>query len=749
MKVRRFVTLTVSALLSAVVPAIAQTISIVPLDPDAPGPYNGTGFANSQTVVSNQNGIFATYIQGQVGSGLTQATWRLVRSVDGGNTFTTVYWAVHGTSAPVIETDRDGNIYLIHSHKATNAAYFRRFLAANNYTNPTELELPGGAAEKFSAVIDESRGRMYYVATNFVATPPGDGTVWFFSIPLDGSTYSSTRLTQAWVGGSEPPFVDYTVNDAHYPHLYLDEHDHLYVAWTNLIIKYKNPVPPATQRVMHSYNYHSIHFMRSRDGAATWENLTGTSITLPVIADHNNIGLTHEVNPLGERDTSTFLWNMIVKQGKAHFWYRASGLDDKPMHYVRFDTVSGTRELDMSPFGGTNYSLNAEHGDCSTRRERLNGTIYCVATTADDDNNPSTPQNDRLAVVVTTDNGNTWQDYAATSPYPNCNECQFGISTARQIADESLILGTFTLEPRDTNGARPLKFFRVPVPTPSAVQFPATVTTSAADPSYPASYAIDNNPATRWVASFTPSVANNNAWIQLDLGSVKEVGRLMWTGASGYPFPAHSPAHYTIAASNDGVNWTTVASRSHSSPVINGDEPIGLNARYLRLTTTKVNDGTGWSLGFSEIYAAGVNPPATSRLPTTNAGTISQAAAYPLGNALDADPNTLFLPSMTAQLSNNFAWVWFDLGSVQPVTRLKWLGAVGWPSPAHSPTDYYIQVSHDFVHWTVLKTRTSPSAVLSGDELLAVTTRYIQFVATKVNDGTGWAMGLFELWAEH
>jgi hypothetical protein len=37
--------------------------------------------------------------------------------------------------------------------------------------------------------------------------------------------------------------------------------------------------------------------------------------------------------------------------------------------------------------------------------------------------------------------------------------------------------------------------------------------------------------------------------------------------------------------------------------VLNGDEVIGATARYVRLQTTKVNDGTGWSLGFGEFWA--------------------------------------------------------------------------------------------------------------------------------------------------
>ena len=177
--------------------------------PSRGGVYSGRGFSHNQTVVSNQHGYFATYIH-EADENLYHARWRLVRSTDGGSNFTNVLYRscldtaplsdCPGGSAPVVETDRDGNIYLIYSDSNTNDAYFLRFLAANNYASPTVLTLPDGAAHKFSAVIDESRGLMYYAAANFKPSPPLENdnhtdTLWFFTIPLGGISYSRVRLT--------------------------------------------------------------------------------------------------------------------------------------------------------------------------------------------------------------------------------------------------------------------------------------------------------------------------------------------------------------------------------------------------------------------------------------------------------------------------------------------------------------------------------------------------------------------------
>jgi hypothetical protein len=510
--------------------------------------------------------------------------------------------------------------------------------------------------------------------------------------------------------------------------LYLDEHGDLYAAWTT-----------ASAGL---FTYESIHVMRSRDGGVSWQDLEGDSVTLPVVADHS--GPTQMVNPGHERGQSPFLANMIVKQGKAHFFYRVNDLPLRPMHYVRFDVVTGVREDDITPFwSGRSYSLNNLDGFCTTRRERLDSTLYCVSKTIDT----------RLAVLVSTDNGRSWQDYAATGvfPNPNCLGCMYSITGARQITNDGYIIGAFRYDPQQNTPDMEIKFLRVPVPTVSQTRLePVTVTTSGAASGYPATNAVDNNPATLWVASLAVTGANNNAWIQLDLGSVKEVRKIAWNSPVGAPYPAHGPSHYTVTVSENGVSWTTVANRTWGAGVTGAAEPVYLNTRYIRLTTTMVNDGTGWSLSFYEFWAEGVNPPATTRLPAA-VYSGSHASSYPVSNAGDGDPATWYVASSTLQPGNNDAWIELDLGSIKPITRVKWTGGgpLGTPYPGHSPTNYTIQVSNDGINWTILKNRIHSSAVVNGDEVVAVSARYVVLVATKVHDYYSWyAMSFSEFWVE-
>jgi hypothetical protein len=98
---------------------------------------------------------------------------------------------------------------------------------------------------------------------------------------------------------------------------------------------------------------------------------------------------------------------------------------------------------------------------------------------------------------------------------------------------------------------------------------------------------------------------NNNAWIQLDFGASRVLQSVKWQGAATTPYPAWSPTNYSIQISGDGISWQAVVTRSNSAPVVNGNEPLNAQARFLRMLTNKVGDGTGWSLSFFEFWAEG------------------------------------------------------------------------------------------------------------------------------------------------
>jgi hypothetical protein len=125
-------------------------------------------------------------------------------------------------------------------------------------------------------------------------------------------------------------------------------------------------------------------------------------------------------------------------------------------------------------------------------------------------------------------------------------------------------------------------------------------------PGYGPSQAVDTNEATLWIANLEPAPANNQTWFQLDLGSVKPVARLRWLAAQGTPYPASAPSKYSVLVSSDALTWTAIPitpEPAKSTPV--GNVLLNTNARYVRLQTTRVNDGTGWALGLREIWVTG------------------------------------------------------------------------------------------------------------------------------------------------
>ncbi|MEK7633617.1 MAG: hypothetical protein AAB437_02125, partial [Patescibacteria group bacterium] len=404
-----------------------EKIDVTTIDPQATG--YGTFQSNNQKVVANQYGIFVTYLHSR-NEAYDQNTWRLSRSTDGGKTFSTIYENINGTSAPVIETDTQGNIYLAHPDwgigYTQTYALFYIFTPSNNFTNPTISQIPNSASGKYAMMIDEPRGQLYFLAHN--------GT--FSVLGLNGDVRKNYELL---TGGSSAYQM--------YSYLYLNVNGDLYVAWT-------------TQK-KDKYMYWDIHFMLSKDGGLTWQKPNGQTLTSPVVSDET--GPTDRITLNDEFDVHSWLWTIIVKNGKAHFAYMAQfPLPNTRQHYVRYDLSTAQKDLDIYPvWKGEIISFLNLDGFCATHVSQSDFPIYCISRSYPDLH---------LGVLVSYDNGTNWHDYAV-SDFNDQN--LYSIGGAREITSDGYIIGSYT----DARDPFPVRFFRIkanglqstPTPNPACV----------------------------------------------------------------------------------------------------------------------------------------------------------------------------------------------------------------------------------------------------------------------------------------
>lgn len=349
--------------------------------------------SHNQKVISNRHGIFLTYVKSAPENYLAQV-WRLMRSTDGGRTFNTFFEETRGTSAPALETDREGGLYLTRPDFVDGNAYLSRFSSPD--TAPETTTLVGGSAGKYCSLLDEAHQRIFYFAHN--------GT--FHVTGTDGRVQMTISLLI-----SGPNAV------TQYPHLTLSDDGTLYAAWTT--------------NKLNEYLYRSIQAMKSSDGGETWSTLDGQALTLPIVSD--DTGPTTRISADDELEVHSWLSSFLWKQGKLHFVYWAKTTPER-QRYVRYDAVTGRKELDIEPiFTDQTPDKPNDSGILVTDRNNSESPLYLVSTIDD---------RKRLACVTSSDNGTTWRMFAVSdhlSPFRT-----YSIGGARQLTKNGEIIGTFT-----------------------------------------------------------------------------------------------------------------------------------------------------------------------------------------------------------------------------------------------------------------------------------------------------------------
>ena len=377
--------------LGAAATAAPLAIDVVPV---ATAPPFATFQSHNQKVVANSKGIFLTYYVAK-----KPDTWRLVRSVDGGRTFKTVYESnTEKTRAPAMETDEKNHIYLTHPASDHRKTRFLRFTESNGYTGPDIAKTcdAAGSASKYAMAYDRPRGRFYHA------------TQWgvFMAIDKSGSLRGKRELFR----GGGP-----TGSGPAYPHLFVDAAGVVHYALTTADRHGKIP-------------YETIRYLKSTDGARTWRTMVGKPIKTPTSCEPN--GPATMVNLPDEVKESTWLAVMHVKDGKVHFAYRAG--THRRRHYMRFDGRTGKREIDRADWKGKKIRLLGGDSALFASNPRIRrGPLVAVSRGHDG----------RVAALISRDNGSSWQDYATSSTKFSSI---YALGGCRQITADGKVIGTFS-----------------------------------------------------------------------------------------------------------------------------------------------------------------------------------------------------------------------------------------------------------------------------------------------------------------
>lgn len=232
-------------------------------------------------------------------------------------------------------------------------------------------------------------------------------------------------------------------------------------------------------------------------------------------------------------------------------------------------------------------------------------------------------------------------------------------------------------------------------------------------------------------ASSPPS----SAWVYVDLGSAKPIGKVRWVfGVKGIA------DYWRIQVSNDKQTWMTLGVR-RNKPVGEWQELMtDVNARYVRFYFTNPNrDPQIGGLAEVEVWPAtagstGTIPTPTATptftptpMPTPDGTPYAITGSSRSGNSAystlvwDKDPNTVWTTT-TGQVENS-AWVSVDIGGVKPVGAIRWLFG-----QANLADAMRIQVSSDRRTWTtVAQPNNAPAGVWQTLTLNGVNARYVRW----------------------
>ncbi len=232
---------------------------------------------------------------------------------------------------------------------------------------------------------------------------------------------------------------------------------------------------------------------------------------------------------------------------------------------------------------------------------------------------------------------------------------------------------------------------------------------------------------------------SSNRWLQIDLGSVKQVSQFVIKHASeGGQSASYNTKAYNIQFSSNGTTWNTAVTVNNNTSGVTVDNIPDTQARYIRLnvtTPTQTSDSTARIYDFAvfEQQNLALNKPAT----VDSVCNASQTAAKAVDGSEIND-------SKWCSLSSN-RWLQIDLGSVKQVNQfIIKHAAEGGETTAYNTKAYHIQVSNNGKDWSTVVKVTNNTKSLTTDNIATVSARYIKLNVTTPTQTTNLAARIFE-----
>ncbi|WP_177186629.1 discoidin domain-containing protein [Paenibacillus sp. CF384] len=232
---------------------------------------------------------------------------------------------------------------------------------------------------------------------------------------------------------------------------------------------------------------------------------------------------------------------------------------------------------------------------------------------------------------------------------------------------------------------------------------------------------------------------SSNRWLQIDLGSVKQVNQFIIKHASeGGETASYNTKAYNIQVSNDGTNWSTAVKVTNNTRSITVDNIASVSARYIKLNVTTPTQTTNTAARIFEFQVFGLPNLAFNKSATVDSTcTATQIASKAVDGSVIND-------SKWCSKSSNL-WLQIDLGSVKQVNQFVIKHASeGGETASYNTKAYNILVSTDGTNWNKVVSVTNNTGGISVDKITAVPARYVKLNVTVPTQTTNLAARIYE-----